>query len=126
MSARVFLAYALFKLRTFLYFWNKFSIYFLKFINNFSRMGAPVMVEIEGETDPLEIARKELKFVFLEIKKIFLNFEFYFLQRKASANNHQKIPARQQLRGLDCRRIDYRRKMISLMFVCYCFFHFLV
>ncbi|CAJ0944041.1 unnamed protein product, partial [Mesorhabditis belari] len=24
-------------------------------------MGAPVMVEIEGETDPLEIARKELK-----------------------------------------------------------------
>lgn len=31
-------------------------------------MGAPVMVETEGETDPLEIARKELK-VFL--KKIF-------------------------------------------------------
>lgn len=24
-------------------------------------MGAPVMVELEGETDPLEIARKELK-----------------------------------------------------------------
>ncbi len=25
-------------------------------------MGAPVMVELEGETDPLEIARKELKY----------------------------------------------------------------
>ena len=24
-------------------------------------MGAPVMVEIEGETDPLQIAQKELK-----------------------------------------------------------------
>lgn len=26
-------------------------------------MGAPVMVEIEGESDPLEIARKELKVI---------------------------------------------------------------
>ncbi len=25
------------------------------------RQGAPVMVELEGETDPLELARKELK-----------------------------------------------------------------
>ena len=28
-------------------------------------MGAPVMVEIENETDPLEIARKELKYSFV-------------------------------------------------------------
>ena len=27
----------------------------------FGSMGAPVMVELEGETDPLKIAMKELK-----------------------------------------------------------------
>jgi hypothetical protein len=26
-------------------------------------MGAPVMVELEGETDPLKIAMKELKYI---------------------------------------------------------------
>ena len=29
----------------------------------FYSMGAPVMVELEGETDPLQIAMKELKWV---------------------------------------------------------------
>ena len=28
-------------------------------------MNAPVMVELNGETDPLQIAMKELKFVFI-------------------------------------------------------------
>ena len=28
-----------------------------------SSMGAPVMVELEGETDPLKIAMKELKYI---------------------------------------------------------------
>ena len=31
----------------------------------FIRMNAPVMVELNGETDPLQIAMKELKFVFI-------------------------------------------------------------
>lgn len=33
----------------------------------FHSMGAPLMVELEGETDPLKIAMKELKYVWVEI-----------------------------------------------------------
>ena len=40
-------------------------IYFNHIISFFISMNAPVMVELNGETDPLQIAMKELKFVFL-------------------------------------------------------------
>lgn len=39
----------------------------------FYRMHAPVMVELEGETDPLQLAMKELKYVFYLIYLLILN-----------------------------------------------------
>ena len=39
-------------------YWNVMQSSSLFFL---SSMGAPVMVELEGETDPLKIAMKELK-----------------------------------------------------------------
>lgn len=35
------------------------------FVVTFSSMCAPVMVELEGETDPLAIAMKELKYEYV-------------------------------------------------------------
>lgn len=35
--------------------------YFICLLFCFLSMGAPVMVELDGETDPLKIATKELK-----------------------------------------------------------------
>ena len=39
-------------------------------------MGSPVMVELEGQTDPLQIAMKELKWV-IKIKKTHKNWCVY-------------------------------------------------
>jgi DNA-directed RNA polymerases I, II, and III subunit RPABC2 len=39
---------------------SKFS-HFYAFLCSISSMGAPIMVELEGQTDPLEIAMMELK-----------------------------------------------------------------
>lgn len=39
------------------------------------RQGAPIMVELEGETDPLELARKELKYGLLHCSYVIV-YEF--------------------------------------------------
>ena len=42
---------------------NCLLFWFLYFPSLPFSMGAPVMVELEGETDPLKIAMKELKYI---------------------------------------------------------------
>jgi len=42
------------------------------------RMCAPVMVELEGETDPLQIAMKELKYALSFISLLYHCHQFFY------------------------------------------------
>uniref|UniRef100_A0A3B3D799 RNA polymerase II, I and III subunit F n=1 Tax=Oryzias melastigma TaxID=30732 RepID=A0A3B3D799_ORYME len=85
-------------------------------------MCAPVMVELEGETDPLQIAMKELKYVriFPFLSKILsfysccrsLNSCVFAVcpeQEQEDPHHHPQVPPRRQLRGLGLRRTHHNR-----------------
>ena len=75
-------------------------------------MNAPVLVPLEGETDPLEIATKELK-----AKKIPLVVRRYlpgeFASKAACQNAKSRSASRWKFRGLEGIRAHQHRRIVG-------------
>ena len=81
-------------------------------------MCAPVMVELEGETDPLVIAQKELKQ--RKVNHVFFNYlcSTNLTSFFADSNHHPEVHARRLFRGLEYPRPDHLRHVDRLCFLC--------